>query len=94
MSLPLLKTIKTKSPQTNQKERTMQPQNANVGHGLYMFYETLSYDIQQQFLQELLQKQADKLEVVALYLACKEAKEENDFLTNDEEIAFISSLPQ
>ncbi len=52
----------------------MQLQNASIGHSLYMFYETLSYDIQQQFLQELLQKQADKLEFVALYLACMETK--------------------
>jgi hypothetical protein len=70
----------------------MQLQNANIGYSLYTFYETLSYDIQQQFLQELLQKQADKLEFVALYLACMETKEENDFLASDKEIVFISSL--
>lgn len=41
-----------------------------------------------------MQKQADKLETLALYLACQEAKDENDFLTEDETTAFINSLPQ
>lgn len=72
----------------------MQVQNTNTAHSLYALYETLSSDIQQQFLQELLQKQADTLETLALYLACKAVKDENDFLTNDETTAFINSLPQ
>ncbi len=72
----------------------MQAQNSNAAHSLYVLYETLPNDIQQQFLQELMQKQADKLETLALYLACKEAKDENEFLTEDETTDFINSLPQ
>ncbi|MCX7068930.1 MAG: hypothetical protein NTW85_14720 [Methylococcales bacterium] len=72
----------------------MQAQNSNAAHSLYVLYETLSNDIQQKFLQELMQKQADKLETLALYLACKEAKDENEFLTEEETADFINSLPQ
>ncbi|MEI6707925.1 MAG: hypothetical protein WCK96_12420 [Methylococcales bacterium] len=72
----------------------MQVQNSNAAHSLYVLYETLPNDIQQQFLQELMQKQADKLETLALYLACKEAKDENEFLTEEETTDFINSLPQ
>jgi len=72
----------------------MQAQNSNAAHSLYVLYETLPNDIQQQFLQELMQKQADKLETLALYLACKEAKDENEFLTEEETTDFINSLPQ
>ncbi len=72
----------------------MQAQNSNAAHSLYVLYETLSNDVQQQFLQELMQKQADKLETLALYLACKEAKDENEFLTEEETTDFINSLPQ
>ena len=71
----------------------MQTQNSNAAHSLYVLYETLPNDIQQQFLQELMQKQADKLETLALYLAYKEAKDENEFLTEDEATDFINSLP-
>jgi len=31
---------------------------------------------------------------LALYLACKQAKEEDDFLTEEEAKAFIKALPQ
>jgi hypothetical protein len=72
----------------------MQAQNSNAAHSLYVLYETLPNDIQQQFLQELMQKQADKLETLALYLACQEAKDENEFLTEEETVDFINSLPQ
>jgi len=72
----------------------MQTQNSNTAHSLYALYETLPNEVQQVFLQELLQKQADKLEILALYLACKEAKDENEFLTEDETKAFIDNLPQ
>ena len=71
----------------------MQAQNSNTAHSLYVIYETLPNDVQQQFLQELMQKQADKLESLALYLACKEAKDENEFLTEEETTDFINSLP-
>ena len=72
----------------------MQTQNSNTAHSLYALYETLSNETEQQFLQELSQKQADKLETLALFLACREAKDENEFLTVDETKAFIDSLPQ
>jgi hypothetical protein len=72
----------------------MQAQNSNAAHSLYVLYETLSNDVQQQFLQELMQKQADKLETLALYLACKETKDENEFLTEEETTDFINRLPQ
>ena len=49
--------------------------------------------MQQQFLQELIQKQSDKLEELALYMACKEVKDENEFLNEGEVIAFINRLP-
>lgn len=72
----------------------MQAQNSNTAHSLYALYETLSNETQQQFLQELMQKQADKLESLALYSACQEAKDENEFLTEAEATDFINSLPQ
>jgi hypothetical protein len=72
----------------------MQPQNSNTAHSLYALYETLPNEVQQVFLQELLQKQSNKLETLALYLACKEAKDENEFLTEDETKFFIDNLPQ
>jgi len=72
----------------------MQTQNSNTAHSLYALYETLPNETQQQFLQELLQKQSDKFETLALYLACQEAKDENEFLTEYETKIFIDSLPQ
>lgn len=72
----------------------MQTQNSNAEHSLYALYETLPNETQQHFLQELLQKQAGKIETLALYLACQEAKHENEFLTADETKAFTDSLPQ
>ncbi|MCX7096672.1 MAG: hypothetical protein NTV43_02070 [Methylococcales bacterium] len=72
----------------------MQVQNVNTAQSLYALYETLSNETQQQFLQELMQKQADKLETLALYIACQEAKGENEFLSDDEATEFINSLPQ
>ncbi len=72
----------------------MQSQNSNAAHSLYVLYETLPLETQQQFLQELMQKQTDKLETLALYMACQEAKDENEFLTEDKTTDFINSLPQ
>lgn len=72
----------------------MQPQHSNTAHSLYALYETLPDEVQQDFLQELLKKQSEKLETLALYLACKEAKDQNEFLTEDETKAFIANLPQ
>lgn len=40
----------------------MQPQNATAAHSLYVLYESLSDETQQLFLQELLTKQAEKVQ--------------------------------
>ncbi len=72
----------------------MQTQHLTTAHSLYVLYETLPDETKQLFLQELLAKQAENIEASALYLACKEAKEENEFLTDTEAQAFINSLPQ
>ena len=57
-------------------------------------YNALLHDEQQRFLQKLLHNEADRLETLALYEACREAKDEDDFLTDDEKNAFLASLPQ
>jgi hypothetical protein len=72
----------------------MQTHPTTTAHSLYLLYETLSAETQEQFLLEVFQHQTDKLESLALYLACKEAKEEDDFLTEEEAQAFIKTLPQ
>ena len=61
---------------------------------LYRMYQELLHDEQQRFLQKLLEQEADRLETLALYAACREAKDENDFLTEDEQNSFLASLPQ
>ena len=70
----------------------MQNQSTNTAHSLYTLYETLSHETQQAFLQELLQNQHEKLENLAFYLTCKQAKDENEFLPELENTAFIDSL--
>lgn len=70
----------------------MQTQNINAAHSLYVLYETLSNETQQLFLQELLAKQTEKIEDSVFYLACKQAKDENEFLTDNEANAFINSF--
>lgn len=72
----------------------MQIHPTETAHHFYALYETLPADIQQAFLTELLQKQPNKLEDLAFYLACKAAKDENEFLTEAETQAFINNLPQ
>ncbi len=56
-------------------------------------YNALLHDEQQRFLQKLLHNEANKLESLALYEACREAKYKDDFLTDDEKNAFLASLP-
>jgi hypothetical protein len=41
----------------------MQTQNLNAAHSLYVLYETLSDETQRLFLQELLAKQKNKVEL-------------------------------
>ncbi|MEE7625983.1 hypothetical protein V3O24_07400 [Methylobacter sp. Wu8] len=72
----------------------MNSQQANTAHSLYALYETLPNEVQQAFLEELLQKKPQQLEDLGLYLACKQAKDENEFLNDQEAQAFIQSLPQ
>jgi hypothetical protein len=72
----------------------MRTESANTAHSLYALYETLPNDIQQAFLQELMEKQQERLENLALYLACQQAKNENEFLSDEESRAFIAGLPQ
>lgn len=72
----------------------MQTEHMNTAHSLYVLYETLPTDTQQAFLQELLQKQQERLENADFFLACLKAKEENDFLNEEDSQAFIENLPQ
>ncbi|MGE0087773.1 MAG: hypothetical protein AB7S75_25460 [Desulfococcaceae bacterium] len=72
----------------------MQSEQLTIAHSLYAFYESLPDDIQQTFLQKLFQKQGDKLENLAFYFACQQAKDENEFLSDTECRDFIESLPQ
>jgi hypothetical protein len=77
-----------------QGESSMQTEHLKTAHSLYALYETLPNDIQQAFLQELLQHQQEKLENLAFYLACQQAKDEDNFFREAESQAFINSLPQ
>lgn len=72
----------------------MQTNPNETAQHFYALYETLPADTQQAFLTELLQKQSKQLEDLAFYLACKAAKDENEFLSEAETQAFINSLPQ
>lgn len=62
-----------------------------TAHSLYTLYETLLNEVQQAFLQELLQKRHQQLVDLDFYLACEETKEENEFLSEQEQQAFIDS---
>jgi len=68
--------------------------STNTAHSLYKLYETLPNEVQQAFLQELIQNQHQKLANLSFYLDCKQAKEENDFLNAEEQQAYINSLSQ
>ncbi len=72
----------------------MQTQNQNAAHSLYVLYQTLSDETKQLFIQELLENQAEKVENHLLYLACKEAKQENEFLDDTKAQEFINNLGQ
>jgi hypothetical protein len=68
--------------------------NANTAHSLYALYETLPDRVQREFLSELWQKKHQELEELAFYLDCKQTKDENEFLSENETQAFIQSLTQ
>ena len=70
----------------------MNPQQTNIAHSLYVLYETLPNEVQQAFLEELLEKKHQELEDLAFFLACKQAKDENQFLSEPEAQAFKQSL--
>ena len=72
----------------------MQTEHQNTAHSLYALYETLPGPIQQAFLQELMEKQQERLDDLAFSLACQQAKAENEFLSGEEADALIASLPQ
>lgn len=64
----------------------------NTAHSLYTVYEALPGDVQRAFLEELFEKRHKELDDFAFYLACKEAKDENQFLNEQESNAFIQKL--
>jgi len=72
----------------------MNPQQTNTAHSLYALYETLPHEVQQAFLEELVQKKPQQLEDLGFYLACKQAKDENEFLSEQQAQAFIQNLSQ
>ena len=72
----------------------MNTQPANTAHSLYVLYETLPNEVQQAFLEELLGKKQQELEDLAFALACKQVKNESQFLNEQETQAFIQSLSQ
>ncbi|HAO20424.1 MAG TPA: hypothetical protein DCQ37_08090 [Desulfobacteraceae bacterium] len=55
----------------------MQTKKLTIAHSLYTLYESLPDDIQQAFLQKLFQKQQDKLESSAFYIARREVTDES-----------------
>lgn len=71
----------------------MQSQKESTSHNLYNLYASLPNATQQEFLRELLQKQHQQLDI-AFHLACKQAKDENEFLSEVEVSSFIDSLSQ
>ncbi len=71
-----------------------QPDNSKTAHSLYALYETLPDTVQREFLSELVQKKRQELEDLSFYLDCKQAKDENEFLDDNEAQAFIESLTQ
>ncbi len=71
-----------------------QPENSNTAHSLYALYETLPDSVQREFLSELVQKKGQQLADLSFYLDCKQAKDENEFLDDNEAQAFIESLTQ
>jgi len=75
-------------------EMNVQQASANTAHSLYAFYETLPDTVQREFLSELVQKKREELEDLSFYLDCKQAKDENEFLDDNEADAFMESLTQ
>jgi hypothetical protein len=70
----------------------MNSTSINTAHSLYVLYETLPDKVQRAFLQELVQNNHQELADLSFYLDCKAAKEENEFLSEEEQQAFLESL--
>ena len=66
----------------------------DTAHSLYALYETLPNEAQQAFLQELIQKKHQEVADLSFYLDCKEAKDENEFLSKQDQQTFIDRLSQ
>jgi hypothetical protein len=69
----------------------MNTASTQTAHSLYVFYETLPNEVQQAFLQELIQKKHQELEDLSFYLDCKDVKDENEFLSEQEQQTFFMS---
>ncbi len=72
----------------------MNTASTQTAHSLYALYKTLPNEVQQAFLQELIQKKHQEVADLRFYLDCKEAKDENEFLSEQEQQTFIDSLSQ
>ena len=60
-----------------------------TAHSLYVLYQALPEQSRQLFLQEMLTNQAEVMEDAAIFLACEEAKKNDDFLTDEECRSFV-----
>lgn len=72
----------------------MQTQHQATAHSFYVLFQALPEESKQLFLQEMLTNQAEVMEDTSIYLACQEAQQDNDFLTDSECLNFIDGLPQ
>ena len=70
----------------------MNPTSSNTAHSLYVLYETLPNKVQRAFLQKLVQNNHQELAELSFYLGCKAAKEENEFLSEEEQQAFLENF--
>jgi hypothetical protein len=80
----------------------MQTSHQATAHSLYVLYQALpkqsqqlflqEKQSQQLFLQEMLTNQAEVMEDTAIYLVCEEARNDDDFLTDDECRSFVDGL--
>jgi hypothetical protein len=70
----------------------MQISHQVTAHSLYVLYQALPEQSKQLFLQEMLTNQAEVIEDTAIYLACEEARKDDDFLTDNELRFFVDGL--
>ena len=72
----------------------MNSQDAIVAKNLYTLFESLPQEIQQLFLKKLFPEKGTELSEFIFYLACREVKENADFLSEEEAKIFIEGLPK